>query len=177
MNVRTSDESKPVRVETIDGHKFQVYVDEAGLFFVNHEGESMSAESVKQLRDKLTRIVRTSAVRLKLAACLLHEKTEGAKLQPSVEDVVITGIHGRTGNVLVKRADGTTDQLAGWRSDGELVRQLTAKEKEKFIALLKARDSAAAAYDTFMESLKFERGAKGFVQWEVEKAQHAAQGA
>lgn len=87
----------------VKGKKFDVCVNDEGNFFADFDYEQVSAESLKQLTDKLaSRITRTK--RVNIPFCMWQQQSwtdEPGKVRTGI----IFGIHGSNGNLLVKYDD------------------------------------------------------------------------
>jgi hypothetical protein len=167
-----------VKTETIDGRTFDIHVNGIGQFWTLDDGDSIMAESLDLLLTKLRRMLRTERTRINIPITMLYESRAAAGRDvPVYRHAVITGVHSRSGNTLVRFEDtGKSDQLSGFSSDGIMCKRLTPAQVKEFEQLAKAVTLADKAYDTFKLDVQLATGRRGvteLIQVELEKAQAA----
>lgn len=149
----------------IDGKMFETWVrdDVDGEFFVIHDGDQVRAPSLKTLKEKLTRMLREDKVRVAVPATMT-----GDGFGDDLVEVVLTGIHSGSGNVLVKRAgSGRSEQVRDW-GDSKFFVATTEAERKEFADLVAAK----RRIERLMEAWKSKRklSAKAAIAAAVEKA-------
>lgn len=169
---------------TIDGHVFQITVDNAGVFralMVSDTEYSFEAANMADLKKKMTSAVRSKKVRLAVEITLLHDGPKyiyGSKHTSAAEPAVITGVHARNGNLMIKRADGKTGQYATYDFAG-ISKRLSEPEGKQWVALCAARDAAANAVEQFIADHNLAKGGRrkdvyDYIKTLVEKESGAA---
>lgn len=148
-----------LKTETIDGRRVEIIVEDDGRFVASCDGDEWRDVTYSGVLDKVRRDLRKSRVRIAIPATMvgseLHKPKYGRPharaATAGVRHFTITGMHGRTRNVLVKWEDtGESEQLRYYGS-GNIVRRLTAADVSEFVTLAKERDRANKAYDAFIE--------------------------
>lgn len=92
----------------VKGFTFQVYVTSQGEFYAEHAGQTVSSESLKGLRERLRASVKAADPAVNVPFWVIDKETN------RVKEGVATGIHGGTGNVILKWGDGTRTQTRGY---------------------------------------------------------------
>jgi hypothetical protein len=138
-----------VTTETFDAHTVDIYVSPRGEFSGTLNGHDYTAPTLAALQKKLTAAVRTAAVRVAVPAMRLV-KRYGAGPAEKIEAVTLTGIHASNKNVLVKCADGKTEQDTSYGAT--FLRQLDAAEVKQFQTLRDKYEDARTAYDDFIST-------------------------
>lgn len=141
------------KLKTIEvkGKKFPVSINEDGRFFAAIDDEQVSAESLKELTDKLaSRIARRK--RVNIPFCWWDDSNWRDDGQ--VRTGVIIGIHGSNDNLLVK-FDGET------KSEQMSSHRLTDPTKAKELKELgDAQKRANKAFRDFLKKYEFDGRAK-----------------
>lgn len=139
-----------VRELSIDGRKFVVDLDESGDFTTLCGGERIKAPSLKGLTEKLRKHVRSEGrIAIPVSKIDQHYGRGNNRDKYVVSQVLLTGIHARSGNVLYKNeATGEADQ-SGYSE--RFYKRLTAEEIAKFQALVKAERDAVAALGAWQD--------------------------
>ena len=73
-----------------------------------------------------------------------------------VMDGTVTGFHAINGNMLVKWADGSHEQMPGYSYDASSMPRLSDEDTAKAKQLVQARNEAVQALDTFIKARRFE---------------------
>lgn len=150
-----------LKPEEIDGKTYDIYVDDSGEFFhVSKEGDRIKADTRAALVKKLRASGRRKAVRVAVPATLWEPGRGWASKEHTTEDVTLTGIHGSNGNLLIKRANGETEQASDWRT--KLLRALTPDEKRALISASKTAEAATSAFNALLT--KYEINGKDAVR-------------
>lgn len=131
--------------KTINGVTFEVSVNSDGEFKATVAGKCLKAESLKELEKQARKLCPRKRPEIAVEAT----KLMGSR---GTQDVVFTGIHGGTGNVLATFDDGDKEQVE-LRYGSAYVRRLTPEEKQTYATLHKANAQAEAALTEFIESV------------------------
>jgi hypothetical protein len=94
---------RELRKIDVKGKKFQVSISDEGKFFAEYEREQISAESLKQLTEKLADRIKKSK-RVSIPICMWEKESWNDK-PGKIRTGVILGIHGSNDNILVKFDD------------------------------------------------------------------------
>lgn len=107
-----------VKTETFYGQKVDISVDDSGVFSAVVDGGKYSAPTLVALKIKLAASFRRASVRVAVPAYRAGKGLGyGGTSKGTLESVTLTGIHGRTRNVLIKRATGAAEQdSSSWSS-------------------------------------------------------------
>jgi hypothetical protein len=169
-----------IGTETIDGRKVAIEVDsQSGKFSGVVDGDAYSADTLDALRAKIRSAFRKEAIRLAIPVTMLdvelhkpdYGRPTGRSASGAVRHMTITGVYGRTGNVLVKWDDtGESEQLSHY--GGDIVRRLTENEIRDYAALSKAASEATSARMKFVDARKigtYRYDVKKFVEQKVKE--------
>lgn len=157
-------------VETIDGRSVQIEIDTDGRFSTYVDDHNYTADTLGAMREKLRRAFRTTSTRIKIEVSLLHSGDGGWRSRresPAAEPAIITGIHGGNKNILVKRADGKTEQSG--HNEYVFARRLSEADAKHWVALCEVQKDAKAAVEKFKEDHEIDNILK-FVTDAVEAA-------
>lgn len=140
--------------EVIDGRTATIQVDNDGRFYGEIADAEFSADSLADLRIKLRRAVRTSKARIKIEISILHNGRprwgrSGRVTAPAAEPAVITGMHASNRNILIKRADGTSEQVSG--GDLTFAERLSEADAQHWVDLCTMQIAAEKAVEQFLE--------------------------
>lgn len=136
----------------VKGKKFQVSIDDEGKFFAEYEHEQISAESLKQLTDKLaSRIARSK--RVNIPFCMWEKESWNDK-PGKVRTGVILGIHGSNDNILVKFDDESKSEQLG---HGDFFEPADAAELKR---LSEALNAAEESFNEFKKRHEIDAKAK-----------------
>lgn len=86
----------------INDQSYDISVDNAGTFIATVANEVLTAKTLNELRDKVKRAAKQKAVRMEIK----FERWDEGRLVTGIA----TGLHAGNGNLLVKVADGKTEQ-------------------------------------------------------------------
>lgn len=146
-----------LKPEEIDGKSVDIYVTAEGEFFAKNptdeNRDNITAPTRAALVMKLRGMMRRKAVRVAVKATRWIEADSWRSKKAVLEDVTLTGIHGSNGNVLVKGANGETEQDRSY-SGSTLLRALTAAEQREFLEMYRTMKHAEAAFETLLETYK-----------------------
>ena len=148
----------------VKGKKFHVFVNDEGKFFADFDGEQVSADSLKQLTDKLASRIK-HARRVSIPICMWEQRSwseEAGRIRTGT----ILGIHASNNNLLVKFDDETKSEQVSY---GDFFDPADADELKR---LAEAMDSAERAFNAFKE--KHEIDAKEKVRALLESENDAA---
>lgn len=73
-----------------------------------------------------------------------------------VRNGTVTGIHASNGNLLIRWADGSTEQVPGWQGSGVVMPRLSDEEAAELARLVQARRDANHAVNAFMVPRKWD---------------------
>lgn len=102
------------KTETIKGRKVDVQIDSSGWFSTVIDGHEHRAGTYDALVKKVQQALRLKATKLEIA---IWRDSRRNRVPGTLEHVTLTGLHGGTGNVLVRRADGSAEQDSRWSTD------------------------------------------------------------
>ena len=128
---------KPVRVETVGDERVEIYLDAGGRFYTTYHDHELYNPTLDGLLEAIQRKQRVKKTKLAIPATYLTTERQGFGRDHKVvlADVELTGVHGRTGEVLFRYVEsGKSDRCRRWGSDN-FFRRLTPAEKDKFLAL------------------------------------------
>ena len=125
----------------VKGKKFQVSISDEGKFFAEYDREQISAESLKQLTDKLASRIKKSK-RVNIPICM-WEKESWSDKPGKIRTGTIIGIHGSNDNILVKFDD---EQKSEQISYGDFFDPADAAELKR---LCQALNDAEQAFENF----------------------------
>lgn len=166
-----------VKSFTVKGTKVEISVNGDGEFSCRVHGEWLTADRLVDLE----RVARKAAGKASIKVAVPFTKTGTVRIVPQygrphwasgygVRNGVATGIHSGSGSVMVKWADGESEQLReGWRGN-ELLAPLTADEAREWAELYKAQSAATDARYKFEKKHKL----KGDLTELVQQAQRDA---
>lgn len=139
--------------ETIDGAAFEISVDSSGNFIAEFGGEDYSADSKKKLVDKLRAAVRTRN-RVAVPATMIERGYHDDK-EPKLVNVVLTGMHAGSRNVLYREeGTGKTGQDIGYRDT--TLRRLTPAESKTYLELWRAKHAATVKLEAWTKERTIE---------------------
>lgn len=127
----------------VKGKKFQVSIGDEGKFFAEFDNEQITAESLKQLTDKLASRIKKSK-RVAIPVCMWKEESwndEPGKIRFGT----IIGIHGGNDNLLVQFDDEKTSEQVGY---GNFFDPADATELKRLTEILEAAEKAFEAFKT-----------------------------
>jgi ribosomal protein L35AE/L33A len=125
----------------VKGKKFQVSISDEGKFFAQYEHEQISAESLKQLTDRLADRIKKSK-RVSIPICM-WEKESWSDRPGKIRTGTITGIHGSNDNVLVKFDDEARSEQVSY---GDF---FDPKDSAELKRLAEALNDAEQAFENF----------------------------
>ena len=125
----------------VKGKKFHIFVNDEGKFFSDFDGDQVSAESLKQLTDKLGSRIKHSQ-RVSIPICM-WEKESWSDRPGKIRTGVILGIHGSNNNILVKFDDEPKSEQVGY---GDFFDPKHANELKR---LAEALNDADQAFENF----------------------------
>lgn len=134
----------------VDGRIYQIHLGQDGEFFAAAEDTNVRAPTLALLKKKLTASTRKAAVRIKLPASLALGRGRYSSRDDAVtgfEDVIITGIHQRTGDILIRRVKGNADTVRRWGHG--LFKRLTGAQQTHYMKLQAARRKTSDAVDAY----------------------------
>lgn len=169
-----------VKTETIDGRKVAIELGADGTFEAQCDGDEWTDKTLEGVIAKVRRDLRKSKVRIAIPATAigveLHKPQFGHAHSRSatgkVRHLTITGVHGRSGNILARWEDtGESEQISGWRNEGSICRRLTPDEVKQYAALAKAKKAADDAIEKFEKriSLGGRKDIKEFVEQAIKE--------
>jgi hypothetical protein len=138
-----------------DGRKFQIELSETtGQFSTVIDGYHHHADTLDKLKKQIIRATRREAVRLALPATIAKGSHRFIDDSARVFDIIVTGIHQRTRDVLYRSAlDHKAGAVEGY-GDKLLIR-LTREQKDQYLDLQKAKRESAAALDAFQKKYEY----------------------
>lgn len=128
----------------VKGKKFHIFVNDEGKFFSDCDGDQVSAESLKQLTDKLAnRIKRTK--RVSIPVCMWEQRSWSSDEAGRIRTGTILGIHGSNNNLLVKFDDEAKSEQISY---GDF---FDPQHADELARLAEAVASAERAFSEFKE--------------------------
>lgn len=137
-----SDRTQALTTFEVHGLKIPIYITTSGEFRASLDDRNYTAATLDVLKKKLRAVGRSKKVVTAILACKVNVDY-GAM---SIRDVVITGIHAKTGAVLYRdEATGHAFQEDDTRHGvATFIRRIPREQKEEYIAfydvMVKARD-------------------------------------
>lgn len=159
-----------VGTETIDTVEYEIYVDGAGIFSSSFEGDRITAATKKALVEKLRTAVRSHH---KVAIDVTHIATRyrGDREVPEPENLILTGIHASSRNLLYRKPGQKGRDATGQLSHYDTItRRLGPGEIADLKRLVKEKHDAEKALEKWIGSRKIDARA------EITKAMEAAAG-
>ena len=141
------------RTEEIRGEKFEIEIASDGRFFTVFDGETVYAESLKGLKEKLMNLTKQSQAKVKIDFWRWVEdrwRTEKGELKHGV----ITGEHAGNSNVMIKFDGESAEQDRGWNSDDYL--KLDAGEQKQYVKLHRDLEALKKQIEKFEDEHKFD---------------------
>jgi hypothetical protein len=137
-----------------DGWKFDIAITGDGKFTTTADGESYTADTYEKLKTKIVRACRREKVRLALPATVAKQSSRFGDETQRIFDVVVTGIHQRSHDVLYRNE---LDHKAGSIENygDHLMVRLTMEQRDKYLELQKAKKDATAAFEAFQKKYKY----------------------
>jgi hypothetical protein len=132
--------------ETIKGKDFKITIDGEGRFCATVNGEDIYRDTLRKLRVDIAHILAKKPLNIPFV------EANASWEDFIVRKGVITGIHGRTGDYLLKYDNGSTGQSSKYGSS--LLRADTNIKRLK--ALDAAKEKALAEFDKFIADNKLE---------------------
>jgi hypothetical protein len=159
--------------QVIDGRAIEVYVTDDGNFEAAFNSEEhWKKPSLKALLTAIRGYLRRQRANVKVEATLAKEVSkwnrhdDGTREFITTEPVLITGVHARNHNPLMRRADGSDEQWVSTYSDGHLLRRLTPAQCKKLEELDRDRRKLQRQYEKFLEDHKLDVSAALKAAWE-----------
>ncbi len=142
------------KLRTIDvkGKKFDVSISLEGKFFAEFEREQISADSLKQLTDKLASRIKKSK-RVAIPICMWEKESWNDK-PGRIRTGTIIGIHASNDNILVKFDDETKSEQISY---GDF---FDPKDADELKRLSQALNDAETAFDEFKKEHEIDAKAK-----------------
>jgi len=159
-----------IGTETIDTVEYEIYVSEDGVFSSSFEGDRITAPTKKALLEKLRTAVRSHR---KVAIEVTHIATRyrGDVEVPEPEDLVLTGIHSSSRNMLYRKPGAKGRDATGQLSHYDTItRRLTKAEVEDLKSLVQNKQRAERSLNDWIAKRKIDARA------ELTKAAKAAAG-
>lgn len=125
----------------VKGKKFQVSISDEGKFFAEYDHEQISAESLKQLTDKLASRIKRSK-RVGIPICMWEKQSWNDK-PGKIRSGTIIGIHGRNDNILVKFDDEAKSTQVSY---GDFFDPADAAELKRVAEALNSAEQAFYAF-------------------------------
>ena len=142
--------------ETIDGVDYEVQVSDSGKFLVIFDGDQLTADTKKAVIDKLRTAVR-SHKRVEVPVTHVRTRYRGDQEVDEPENLILTGIHGSSRNLLYrvegKKGRDASGQLSHYDT---ILRRLTKDEVEEFKRLGKAKRDAEKDLERFISARKID---------------------
>lgn len=150
-----------------------IIVNSDGIFRAQVAGEWLYAETLKEVESKVEKILKKTKVSVSIPVSQLGVVWSDAPYRQGrwsngigVRHLTVTGIHGGTGNVIVKdEKTGKTEQLTGWRAG--VVRRLTDVEVAEYVRLAAEERAAVRALRTYVGQFEL----KGDLPDQIKEAQ------
>lgn len=136
----------------VKGKKYKVSVDSEGRFYASHDNERVSADSLKQLENKLAGFINDS--KKVTISFVKWERADWYNKKGRLRRGVITGIHAGNGNLLLKYDDEKV-RLQQW--SGSYYDPIHAEELEQ---LARAVEKAEAELEAFKNRHSFDGKAR-----------------
>lgn len=155
-----------VTTYTYQGVSINILVDAQGLFGARWQDEWYTSKGIDGLKTTLREKIRNHAA-IELPATRIDDDWHEDE-DPTVEDVVITGLDNRRGLIFHAADDPDKRPSPYYRQSDTFYRRLTPAEREQFLALVQQRNRLTKEIDAFKEARKID-GAE-----EVGKAVKAA---
>jgi hypothetical protein len=136
----------------------------SGSFRSSVNGDHVSADTKDELVKEIQKRARKARLKVSVPATqidVVEKEFFGGRKQwifgVGTRDLVLTGIHSRTGKVLVKYTNGETTQVSGrWGRSSEIVKRLTKAEIEEYKKLKRAAMVATEAYAKFEKKVRLD---------------------
>lgn len=126
-------------VITVNSRDFHTKLTDEGIFSTDVDGEEFKHDTMKGLKALITHKLERS----KIEVPVILYKGMDSRGKLTLQNAVIVGVHGRTGNSMIKIGDGPVHQLPGYvihvlspRTSLEILHKLAAKKMEAEQAFL-----------------------------------------
>ena len=178
----------PLRSDTIEGHKIDLYVGENGLFWARYNERQFSDKSLDGLRAKLRNSIRRANVNLAIKAHMVglypesYRKLEYWKRRGIEEPcadatmpITLTGINQHTSEIMyIDESGGKKNKRPRQYRDEDghsitFTRELTNAEAAQWSALMRAAWDSQRALDAFTEAIKIEN-VENYLREAIERA-------
>ena len=156
-----------------DGKKYAIEIQGAGQFSADVGDLHLTADTYEKLKDKIRRATRKAGVRISILATLSQsDRRRGDDdVTTTLVEVEVTGLHQRTGAILIRRGDnGRADTVDSWRNQ-DLYERLTPAQQTKMLDLGRAKLAADKALETFKKAHRLDAD---IIKDQVRKAERAA---
>lgn len=149
-------EGKRFGFEVVGDENIEVFMMPDGRFHVTYKDHELYSETLTGVLEAVKRKQRVKKTKVAIPATYLHHSHSFGAKGPTLIDVEITGIHGRTNEVLFRDiATGHSDRVRAWSSE-KFFRRMTDVEKKKYFELDDAADKARAAFETYKKDRQIE---------------------
>ena len=148
---------KGVKIKTLKvrDREFEVYVDSAGYFCVDFDGETIEKPTLEDLKSRLMDLTKQKAGKIAIEFYRWVEdrwNDEKAKLKHGV----ITGLHAANDNVMVRFDGEKAEQDSRYYNSDSSFLRLTKEEVNQYIKLRKALEAAKKVLTDFEEAHTFD---------------------
>lgn len=129
----------------VKGAKHEAFINDVGEFYAVINGEETKADTLEGLKQKLMR--KMALQKAKISIPFVRWTERGGLVRGQ-----ITGVHGRTRNLLVQFEDGKRDQEYSYSGSASYIKPEAA---DQLAVLGKARGQADKAYYDFVKAHQF----------------------
>lgn len=134
----------------VRGQRYKVSVDSRGKFNAEVSGETVEADSLKALEEKLAKVTKQKAKKIAIP----FVRWEGEALKRGT----ITGVHSGNKNLLIRweGEKGVDQEYGGSSFDGIRYLDMTADQQAEYTRLCNAAMAADAAAETYAKLFRFD---------------------
>jgi hypothetical protein len=124
-----------------------VRVDDQGRWHATYEGNSVDASSKSALAAQVGKLAKKATVKVEIRFTILDQRSYAAA--HAVKRGTATSIHARSGQVMVRWDNGSSEQLTGYPTT---LGDLTPDEATQWVTLNAAQRQATEAMSSFVKA-------------------------
>lgn len=153
-----------IATERIKGRAFEIFLDtQTGMFMCLDDDEWQQAQTLKQLRELLQKIARAATSNISIPLITGERSSRGEMGSKDIEHVEAIGIHGGSGNAMIRKADKRVEQVVSYLGAVFFL----PEDEGRYGQLLDASKKSAEELDQFVRNHEVNIG--GIVREEIAK--------